>query len=97
MLMSKRLFVGNLPYKLRNAELRELFAKFGNVLDAHVVLEKGTNKSKGFGFVELDDDAATAAISELNNAELEGRKIAVNEAKPREERPRNDSNYRSDS
>lgn len=84
--MSKRLFVGNLPYKVRDAELRELFSKFGNVTDAHVVLERGTNKSKGFGFVELDDDAADAAVAALNNSELEGRNIVVNVAKPREER-----------
>lgn len=86
--MSKRLFVGNLPYKVRDAELRELFAQYGNVIDAHVVLERGTNKSKGFGFVELEDDAAAAAIEALNGTEIEGRKIAVNEAKPREDKPR---------
>ena len=86
--MSKRLFVGNLPYKVRDAELRELFAQFGNVIDAHVVLERGTNKSKGFGFIELEDGAAIAAIAALNDSEIEGRKIAVNEAKPREDKPR---------
>ena len=86
--MSKRLFVGNLPYKVRDAELRELFVQFGNVIDAHVVLERGTNKSKGFGFIELEDDAAIAAIASLNDSEIEGRKIAVNEAKPREDKPR---------
>ena len=86
--MSKRLFVGNLPYKVRDAELREIFAQFGNVIDAHVVLERGTNKSKGFGFIELEDDAAIAAIAALNDSEIEGRKIAVNEAKPREDKPR---------
>jgi RNA recognition motif-containing protein len=87
--MSKRLFVGNLPYNIRSAELKELFAPFGNVIDAHVVLERGTNKSKGFGFVELEDADADAAIQALNNSEIAGRKIAVNEAKPKEDRPSN--------
>lgn len=87
--MSKRLFVGNLPYKIRSAELKELFSQFGNVIDAHVVLERGTNKSKGFGFVELEDADADAAIQALNGKEVEGRMIAVNEAKPKEERPNN--------
>ena len=85
--MSKRLFIGNLPYKARANELRELFSQYGEVIDAHVVLEKGSNKSKGFGFVELEDEAADAAIEALNESEYDGRKIFVNEARPREERP----------
>ena len=86
--MSKRLFVGGLPYSIDDAELTDMFSKFGNVVSANIIMDRETRRSKGFGFVEMADDAAAdEAIKKLDGAELEGRKIAVNEAKPREERP----------
>jgi RNA recognition motif-containing protein len=83
------LYIGNIPYSLSEAELTQLFANFGEVSSLNVVKDKMTNRSKGFGFVEMpDDSAATAAMNELNGKEVNGRKIIVNEAKPRTEKPR---------
>lgn len=88
--MAKRLFVGGLPYSIDDSELTEMFAKFGTVVSANVIMDRDTRRSKGFGFVEMAEDAAAdEAIKKLDGAELDGRKIAVNEAKPREERPSN--------
>ncbi|MBP7859529.1 RNA-binding protein [Patescibacteria group bacterium] len=82
-----KLYVGNLPYKFRDAELLNLFSAYGNVLSAVVIIERETGKSKGFGFVEIEDDAmAKKAIAEMNGKEIEGRGIVVNEARPKEER-----------
>jgi len=85
--MSKKIFVGNLAFKLRGKELRELFSEYGEIEDATVILDKfDKRKSKGFGFVTFVQDAdADKAIAEMNEKEVEGRKIVVNEAKPREE------------
>ena len=83
------LYIGNIPYSLSEGELTQLFANFGEVKSLNVVKDKITNRSKGFGFVEMpDDSAATAAMNELNGKEFNGRKIIVNEAKPRTEKPR---------
>lgn len=88
--MAKRLFVGGLPYSIDDAELTDMFSKFGTVVSANIITDRETRRSKGFGFVEMSsDEEADAAIAKLDGAELEGRKIAVNEAKPREERPNN--------
>ena len=85
--MSKRLFVGGLPYTITSAQLGEMFAAFGTVVSADVITDKYSGRSKGFGFVEMEkDEEADAAIEKLNETELEGRKIAVNVARPREER-----------
>jgi RNA recognition motif-containing protein len=85
--MTKRLFVGGLPYQTTDSELEELFAKHGKVTSAKVITDKYTGRSKGFGFVEFEDDAeAEKAIKELNNSDMGGRAITVNEARPREER-----------
>ena len=87
--MSKKLYVGNLGYDVTNANLEELFATFGAVRSAQVIQDRDTGRSKGFGFVEMaDDNAALAAIQALNEKEHNGRPLAVNEARPREERPR---------
>ncbi len=87
--MGKKLYVGNLGYGVTNANLEELFAPFGSVRSAQVIQDRDTGRSKGFGFVEMaDDNAALAAIQALNEKEHEGRPLAVNEARPREERPR---------
>lgn len=89
--MSKRLFVGGLPYSIDSSQLEEMFSKFGAVLSANVITDKYSGQSKGFGFVEMDKDKeADEAIAKLNETEVEGRKIAVNVARPREERPRFD-------
>ncbi|MFK4753837.1 MULTISPECIES: RNA recognition motif domain-containing protein [Oceanospirillaceae] len=83
------IYVGNLPYSATKEDLSELFSGFGAVGRATVVMDRETNRSKGFGFVEMADDAAaTAAIEALNNTDLHGRALRVNEAKPREDRPR---------
>ena len=85
--MSKRLFVGGLPYTITSAQLGEMFAQFGTVVSADVITDKYSGRSKGFGFVEMEkDEEADTAIEKLNETELEGRKIAVNVARPREER-----------
>ena len=85
--MSKRLFVGGLPYTITSAQLGEMFAQFGTVVSADVITDKYSGRSKGFGFVEIEkDEEADTAIEKLNETELEGRKIAVNVARPREER-----------
>lgn len=83
--MGKNLYVGNLSYSITNEDLTELFEQFGTVSSARVISDRETGRSKGFGFVEMPDDAeAQAAIDALNGKENNGRAIAVNEAKPRE-------------
>lgn len=83
------IYVGNLPYKITDADLRELFAAYGDVSSVSMVKDKMTGQSKGFGFVEMPNAAeATAAIQGLNEKAVQGRNIKVNEAKPREDRPR---------
>ncbi len=83
-----RLFVGDLPWATTNEELSELFSKAGQVMSATIVQDKMTGKSRGFGFVEMSDGDASKAIEMLNGQEYGGRKLVVNEAKPREDRPR---------
>ena len=85
--MSKKVFVGNLSFKLRGKELRELFTEFGDIEDATVILDRfDSRKSKGFGFITFVNDAdADKAIAEMNEKEIEGRPLTVNEAKPRED------------
>lgn len=92
--MAKRLYVGGLPYTTREDELREAFAKAGEVASANVIVDKMTGRSKGFGFVEFVDDAdADKAIEMWNGKDFGGRKLAVNEARPMEPRaPRGDFN-----
>lgn len=89
-----KIYVGNLPYSIRDAELEELFTPYGEVTSANVIIERDTNRSKGFGFVEMPSQTdAENAIAQLNNKEINGRGLKVNEAKPREERPRRPSRY----
>ncbi len=86
--MAKRLFVGGLPYAATDQELSDFFATIGEVASATVITDKYTGQGKGFGFVEYKDDAdADKAIKELSGKDFGGRKIIVNEARPREERP----------
>jgi RNA recognition motif-containing protein len=83
------IYVGNLAYGVTEDELREAFSAFGEVSRANVIMDRDTGRSKGFGFVEMPDNSqAEAAINGLNDTPLSGRAIRVNEAKPREDRPR---------
>lgn len=85
--MSKRLYVGNLPYSVSSSDLQTLFSSHGTVQSAEVISDRMTGRSKGFGFVEMgNDDEAEAAISALNGQEQDGRTLTVNEARPREQR-----------
>jgi len=85
--MGTRLFVGNLSYSVTDTLLQEAFGRFGNVVSASVVVDKMSGRSRGFGFVELSSEAeAERAVSEMNGAELDGRPVNVNVARPREER-----------
>lgn len=84
-----KIYVGNLPYAIRDEALKDLFTPYGEVATANVIIERDTNRSKGFGFVEMPSkEEAEKAIAELNNKEVMGRALKVNEAKPREDRPR---------
>lgn len=81
--MAKKLYVGNLPYKTTQDDLTALFGKAGKVTSATVISDKFTGRSKGFGFVELEnDDEAQKAIEQFNGHEMDGRKLVVNEARP---------------
>ena len=85
--MGKKLYVGNLSYQVTDSDLEQLFAQFGTVHSAQVIQDRDTGRSKGFGFVEMSNDhEAQAAIAALNEKEHDGRPLAVNEARPREER-----------
>ena len=82
------IYVGNLPYSIDRDQLREIFAAYGEVAAARIVNDRETGRSKGFGFVEMADNAqAQAAIEALNGSDIGGRKAVVNEARPRDERP----------
>jgi len=86
--MGNKLYVGNLAYSVRDDDLQQAFAQFGAVTSAKVMMDRDTGRSKGFGFVEMGNDAeAQAAINGMNGQALDGRALVVNEARPREERP----------
>ena len=88
------IYVGNLPYSIDRDQLREIFAQYGEVRAARIVIERETGKSKGFGFVEMDNaEEANAAIAALNGTEIGGRKAVINEARPREDRPARGPRY----
>lgn len=85
--MGKRLYVGNLPYSMSEKELADVFTKAGLVTDVAIVMDRDTGRSKGFGFVEMADEAAAmAAVQQLNGAQVGGRTIKVAEANPRPSR-----------
>jgi len=87
--MGSKLYVGNLSYNATGSELEQLFAAHGSVQSAEVIADRDTGRSKGFGFVQMGSDSeAQAAIAALNGKEHDGRALTVNEAKPREDRPR---------
>ena len=82
------IFVAGLSYQINDADLKELFDEYGTVSSAKIITDRDTGRSKGFGFVEMDDEAeAQRAIEELNDAEYDGRTLAVSVARPRTERP----------
>lgn len=83
------IYVGNLPYSITEDEVKELFEAFGEVLSAKIIIDRDTNRSKGFGFVSMaNDDEGQNAIDQLNAKEVQDRSLRINEARPREERPR---------
>jgi RNA recognition motif-containing protein len=85
--MSKKLYVGNISFTTTNEDLSEAFGQHGTVISAQVVMDRETGRSRGFAFVEMSD-GAEAAITAMNGADFMGRTLTVNEARPREERPR---------
>lgn len=87
--MATKLFIGSLAWATNDDSLKDFFSQVGTVVSANVIVDRETNRSKGFGFVEMSsDEEAKAAVDQLNGKELDGRPIVVNEARPREERPR---------
>ena len=84
----KKLYVGNLPYSVDDSKLAEMFSEFGEVSSATVISDRDSGRSKGFGFVEMDDSAADAAMAAMDGKEIDGRALKVNEARPREEKRR---------
>jgi cold-inducible RNA-binding protein len=92
--MAKKLYVGNLSYGMTDSDLQNLFEAHGTIQSAQVIVDRDTGRSKGFGFVEMDNaDEAQAAIDALNGKEVNGRALTVNEARPREERVRGHREY----
>jgi RNA recognition motif-containing protein len=82
------IYVSNLSFNVQDEDLREFFTPYGEVTSARIIMDKATGQSRGFGFVEMSDDAAAKkAIEELNNATVEGRNIKVTEARPKEDKP----------
>ena len=95
--MGNKLYVGNLPYTVRDEDLQQAFGEFGAITSAKVMMERDTGRSKGFGFVEMGSDAeAQAAINGMNGQSLGGRSITVNEARPMEARPPRTGGYGGD-
>lgn len=87
--MGRKIYVGNLSYNMTSSDLEQLFSAHGQVQSAEVISDRATGRSKGFGFVEMgSDEEATAAIAALNGTEHDGRSLTVNEAKPKENKPR---------
>ncbi len=89
-----KLYVGNLPYSYNDDSLRNAFSSYGNVLSASIIMDRQRGRSKGFGFVELEDDAAAQqAISEMNGKEVDGRALVVSVARPMSDQPRRSGGY----
>lgn len=92
------IYVSNLGFNVQDEDLKQFFAPYGDVTSAKVITDRMTGQSRGFGFVEMSDDAAAkTAITELDQATVEGRTIKVVEAKPKEDRPRSNSPFQNDS
>ena len=92
--MATKLYVGNLSFDTSESDLRRLFEPFGTVTSCNLIMDKMTGRSRGFAFVEMSSQAeATKAIGEMNGKDCDGRALTVNEAKPREDRPRGGGGY----
>jgi len=88
------IYVGNLPYKMRDEDLKELFAAFGTVEECKVIMDRDSERSKGFGFVEMTQQTeGKEAIKELDGKDIDGRNLRINVAKPKEDRPRSRERY----
>jgi RNA recognition motif-containing protein len=87
------IYVSNLSFNIQDEDLKGFFTPFGEVSSAKVIMDKMTNQSRGFGFVEMEDNGAKQAIADLDGSEIDGRTIKVTEARPKEDRPKN--NFRS--
>ncbi len=83
--MQKTLYVGNIPWSTKEDDLQQFFSQYGEVLECRIITERATGRSRGYGFVEVDEANMEAIMEQTNGAELEGRKLVVNEAKPREQ------------
>lgn len=92
--MAKKLYIGNLSYGTTEESLRSAFSQAGSVVSVAVIMDKMTGRSRGFGFVEMEDADADKAIDMWNGKELDGRELVVNEARPLEDRPRRDDRPR---
>ena len=90
------IYISNLSFNVQDEDLKQFFAPYGEVTSAKVIMDKMTNQSRGFGFVEMSDDAAAKkAIAELDQATVDGRAVKVVEARPKEDKPRNSGGYNS--
>lgn len=85
--MATNIYVGNLSWSTSNSDLQTLFSQYGQVTSAHVIEDRETGRSRGFGFVEMDEEGARKSIQALNGTDFQGRNLKVNEAQPRESRP----------
>ncbi len=83
--MAKTLYVGNIPWSTKETDLEQFFSQYGEILECRIITERATGRSRGYGFVEVNDDCMEDMLEKTNGAELEGRKLVVNEAKPREQ------------
>ena len=83
--MAKTLYVGNIPWSTKESDLEQFFALYGEVFECRIITERATGRSRGYGFVEVNDDDMDDIMEKTNGAEMEGRKLVVNEAKPREQ------------
>ena len=92
--MVKKIYVGNLSFQTPENEVRRVFEQFGTVRSVSVITDRETGRSKGFGFVEMEEEGALKAIASLSGSELNGRQLTVNEAKPMVRRPPEDGQYR---
>ncbi len=82
----KQIYVGNLPYRASEEEIKDLFEQYGDVTSVKLITDRETGRARGFGFIEMDDENAMKAIEALDGKEFEGRTLKINEAKPREQR-----------
>jgi RNA recognition motif-containing protein len=82
--MTKTLYVGNLPWSTSSEELTEFFSRYGNVVGSRIITDRETGRSRGFGFVEVEEDDAARLAEELNGSDFNGRSLTVNEARPRQ-------------